>query len=257
MKVCCCPSPGRTTAKKKYIGVRMMTLTPAYVRLMDQTLVICFVNVTCRWMINSVLWFPPPGYLKSWRLSTGTSLTLLLELMSWRLLRKRQLQCKKNICMCASHNSHVTPSLYVWCRSLLRRAFFTAVVITVQHGARSCLEWLPSKISPHNQSELWEMPNSAVSPHTYIMCMCGKGVLIELWFSCPFSPNSPQNHIPFKTFAELICCLKIPPTRCRMLVLWLLLFVLGCSWVLWISLNPCCRWMFRFYTVTIEGLTPD
>lgn len=50
----CCPSPGRTTAKKKYIGVRMMTLTPAYVRLMDQTLVICFAYVARRWMISLV-----------------------------------------------------------------------------------------------------------------------------------------------------------------------------------------------------------
>lgn len=63
--ICSCPSPGRTTAKKKYIGVRMMTLTPAYVRLIDQTLVICVAYVAPRWMINSLLWFPPPGYLKS------------------------------------------------------------------------------------------------------------------------------------------------------------------------------------------------
>lgn len=32
---------GRTAAKKKYIGVRMMTLTPAYVTLTDETPCMC------------------------------------------------------------------------------------------------------------------------------------------------------------------------------------------------------------------------
>lgn len=172
-----------------------MTLTPAYVRLTDQTLVICVAYVTSRWMINSLLWFPPPGYLKSWRLSTGTSLTSLLELMSWRLSLKRQLQCKKNICMCASHNPHLTPSL-------LRTASFTAV-LKVQHGARSCLQWLPSKISPHNQSELWEMPSSAVSL-TPTECVCvGRGSLLNCGFPALSHPTHPRTTFPSRPSQSL------------------------------------------------------
>lgn len=187
----CSPSPGRTAAKKKYIGVRMMTLTPAYVASASGGGYAVFGRTV------TLLWVPPPGWLKSWRPNTGTSLTSPPEPTSWRSSLRRQLQCKGD-------TSTLVPRP-VPCRPV-------------------CQSGRPSKTSPQNAGRRGsERRWAQLFPLTPSACGEGPGCSVVLL--PPLTQPSPKPP-PLSPGGGPAPGLTPPPL---LSVLWLLLFALETS----------------------------